>query len=513
MPAEPRSLKWLERIHDVSHRLLALPDLDELLPYILDAAVAVTEAERGFLVKVDERREEDRVRRDIDVVAARGFAREALAGASGNVSRTVVERVLGEGRGLVTSSEEGRELLDVPSVQDRHVLSIISVPLQLRGRLFGVLYLDHRFRPDAFSSDDLPILSTFAAQAALALETAELHAEKDSALRELEALRRGQALRSQQGEPVPLPTPAPRGFGELIGTSEVMQALYEEVERAARSGAPLLLLGESGAGKDAVAHEIHRRGREGFPFLRVNCGGQSDSLFATELFGHERGSFTGAHRARRGLFLQAERGSLVFDEVAELSPGIQARLLQVIEEGELRPIGSERATPFGCRVVATSQHDLRTLVDSGRFRRDLYFRLDVLRIVVPPLRERLDDLDALLAHFLSLEGCGHTLTAKARERLHAYAWPGNVRELRNEARRLATIRGPQVTLPDLSPEIRACEGLSQAPLQTGRTMADIEREAAVAALREAGGNKALAARKLGVPKTTFYRLIARHGLR
>ncbi|MGE0711122.1 MAG: sigma 54-interacting transcriptional regulator [Planctomycetota bacterium] len=518
-----REVTWLRRLRDLSHLLATERDATKLLPLILDAAIELTDAERGFLVRVGGSGGKTKIK----VEVARGFAKETLAGAQGKVSRTVVERALEQRRGVVTTSEEDQDIRNVSSVQARRVLSILCVPMLLRGQPVGVLYLDHRFDPNAFTTGDLPIVAAFADQAALALETAELgdvhraHEERlQATLEELEALRKAETERAQleQRDDLILPEHAPARFGGLIGSSPDMQRLYAEIERAARSDAPVLITGESGTGKELVAKEIHTRG-EHFrqPFLSENCAAISDGLLESELFGHKRGAFTGATADHPGLFVLAGKGTLFLDEVGDMSAVMQSKLLRVLQEGQVRPVGGERAVDVSCRVVAATHHDLRALAERGQFRLDLYYRLDVLRLQVPPLRTRPGDIPALLAHFLSAESEGRRkfdVSPKALELLVGYTWPGNVRELENEARRLSALGTYRLSARHLSEEIREGRGLARAEgTYSGKTLAEVEKEMVVEAMQAADGNKARAARALGIPKTTLYHLLDRYKLR
>lgn len=514
-----REVTWLRRLRDLSHLLATQDDVSVLLPMILDAAIELTDAERGFLVQV---KPSSKGGTKIKVAVARGFAKETLSGAQGKVSRTVVERVLEERRGVVTTSEEDRDIRMVSSVQARRVLSIASVPMMLRGNTTGVLYLDHRFDADAFTEADLPILAAFADPAALALETAELTeaqrtgaVQLDATRRELEELRRRAPDPSE--EVLVLPEHAPERFGHLIGSSKPMQILYAEIERASRSAAPVLIMGASGTGKELVAREIHARSEHrNQPLLSENCAAISDDILESELFGHKKGSFTGADADHAGLFVTAGRGTLFLDEVGDMSPRMQAKLLRVLQENQVRPVGGEAAIPIHCRVIAATHRDLRAMADRGEFRLDLYYRLDVLRLQVPPLSQRSEDIPALLAHFLRQESPRKKLdvSPKAVELLRGYAWPGNVRELENEARRLASLGTARLSNRHLSPEIREGRGLAGGKgTYTGKTLAEVEREMVVQALEASKGNKARAARALGIPKTTLYHLLDRYQLR
>lgn len=506
-----REILWLRRVRDVAQDLADETDLDVVLPRILDAAIEITEAERAYLVRITGKKSDGDY--SCKVVSARGFQRDAIEGRAGAVSRTVVERVLDTGEGLVTTREEDADVLDASSVQASRVLSIICVPLNLRGELCGVLYLDHRFRPEAFTEADLPILRTFADQAALGLETADLRADADrlnESLRELDALRAQAAERGEHNEAGGSEPRLPvTRFGKLVGDSVTMCALYEEIERAARSWDPVLLIGESGSGKGLVAAEVHARSElPRQPFLVQSCTAVSEDQLEAELFGR---SATGP---QQGALLRAERGTLVLRDVEDLSPALQGKLAGVLRDRALTTLGSSTRAPVACRIIAVSRQDLRARVADGTFREDLYYRLDVQRIAVPALRDRPNDLAGLVAHFvLTLGGSRLLFTDNAMSLLRGYSWPGNVRELGNEVRRLMNLDASEISARQLSDEVRAGRGLARGAGDTaGKTLGEVEREMILAAVADAKGNKARAARQLGIPRSTLYGLIQRHRL-
>jgi two-component system response regulator HydG len=311
-------------------------------------------------------------------------------------------------------------------------------------------------------------------------------------------------------------------YGDMVGKSEPMQALFALLERVAQVGSPALVLGETGTGKELVARALHQAGpRRGGPFVAVNCAAVPETLLESELFGHTRGAFTGATQARRGLFLDADGGTLLLDEIGELSPPLQARLLRVLESGELRPVGSDAVRTVDVRVVAATHRPLSDLVHSGEFREDLYFRLKVLPIAIPPLRERGDDIPLLAEHFL---GKARTRLPQARARafatdavaaLLAHPWPGNVRELEHLVERLvvttdketidgATVRA-MVELPvgGNQQPFGALAGLGTLP--TLPTLRDFEQRYIDHVLEKTGGNKTRAAEILGIDPSTLHR--------
>lgn len=503
-----RELLWLRKVRDFSHQIAEETNVSKLIAQVLDAAIEITGAERGFLVRHRALRPGGKPKFKIEV--ARGFDRATLQSPTGSVSRTVVKGVLEDGCGVVTTREEDAHLLDVPSVQERRVLSILCVPMRLRNEVRGVLYLDHRFHKDAFDEKDLEILGTFAVQSALALETAEARTRR---VEDAERLGKNQeelnAIRAQR---VASPTEAGSKsqllrYGALVGGSAAMRVVYERLDRMARTAAPVLILGESGTGKELVARELHARSdRRDERLLSFNCAAVNDTLLESELFGHRKGAFTGAEADRAGLFVQAGEGLLFLDEVGDMSAAMQAKLLRVLQEGCVRPVGADRSIPVTCRVVAATHRDLAALLEAGEFREDLYYRLDVLRIMLPPLRERREDVEHLFDHFVDEMKCRLRLSVKAAALVRGYHWPGNVRQLQNEVRRLAAMDHEEVRPEHLSAEI---QGASPVTAEK-KTLGQMEREMVEAALRDCDGNKAQAARQLGIPRSTLYHLIDRY---
>ena len=303
---------------------------------------------------------------------------------------------------------------------------------------------------------------------------------------------------------------APRG---LVGKSPALRKIAELVARVAPSASTVLVTGESGTGKERVAEAIHAASpRRGGPFVAINCAAIAESLVESELFGHERGAFTGASERRAGRFEQADGGTLFLDEVGELSPAVQARLLRVLETRRFERIGGARTVAVDVRIVAATHRDLEERVRSGAFREDLYYRLCVVRAHVPPLRDRPEDVVPLAEHFLASYGAaagrpGLALSAAAKEALEAHWWPGNVRELRNAIERAVVMSDAAVI------ELEDLELLSRgpAPAKSG-SIDDLERQAVIAALEASGGNKARAAQQLGIDRTTLYKKLRRYGL-
>ena len=313
----------------------------------------------------------------------------------------------------------------------------------------------------------------------------------------------------------PAPSPA-ASHTELTGNSAAIARLRAQVARLGKSDAPVLIWGESGSGKDVTAQAIHAHSRRaGGPFVPVNCGAMAPQLIQAELFGHLRGAFTGADRDKAGLIESAAGGTIFLDEIADLPRELQSNLLRFLQEKTIYRIGSTRSILVDTRVIAASNVNLKQAVAQGKFREDLYYRLNVLPVTVPPLRERRDDLPALTDHFFRLYAADKPrhlkgFSSAAQRAIASHDWPGNVRELINRIRRAMVLaEGRQITPADLelagADAAGAGDGLGQL-----RTAA--ERAAIGASLQRAGSNITLAARDLGVSRMTLYRLMSKHGL-
>jgi len=305
-----------------------------------------------------------------------------------------------------------------------------------------------------------------------------------------------------------------QGFGNIVGRAPEMEKLYRIIAKAAHSSHPVLILGESGTGKEMVARSIHFSGPfHDKPFIPVDCGSLVPTLIESELFGYVKGAFTGAVQSRDGLLAIAEGGTVFLDEVGELSVGLQAKLLRAIQEREIRPVGSTKRIVINVRILAATNRDLEQAVAQGTFRRDLYFRLNVLSLRIPALRERRQDIPLLTGHFLErlslASGQERTLSDDALKAMLAHDWPGNVRELENCLERAcAFTTGPVIQVGDLPSVIHGANG--SAPVGgDGSTkilpMVELEKQTILNTIAQLNGDKLLAARLLGIGKTTLYR--------
>ena len=335
-----------------------------------------------------------------------------------------------------------------------------------------------------------------------------------------DVVARALARRARAGEPRAAAFPAGRAAPDgLVGRSGGMLAVYKQIALACASDAPVLVTGETGTGKELVARAIHRHGpRSSRPFVPVNCGALPEGLLESELFGHLRGAFTGAVADKKGLFEEARGGTIFLDEIGEMSPALQVRLLRTLELGEVRPVGASRAMSVDVRVIAATHRDLERSAREGSFRQDLFYRLHVFAIHVPPLRERREDIPLLAAHFLAgLVSRGRdaaSLTPGAVAALAAYDWPGNVRELENTLERLAVeARGGTIDVADLPPAFRERKASLEEPLFTGLpTLDEMEKRYLRHVLAAVKGNRSRAAEALGIDRRTLYRMAERFGI-
>ncbi len=325
---------------------------------------------------------------------------------------------------------------------------------------------------------------------------------------------------------------SPQGLGNMIGRSPEMDKLYRILAKVAQSSHPVLILGESGVGKELVARSIHSNGPHADrPFVPVDCGSLVPTLMESELFGYVKGAFTGANRSKDGLLASAQGGTVFLDEIGELPLDLQAKLLRALQEKEVRPVGATHRIAINVRILAATNRDLAAMVEQGRFRKDLYYRLSVVNLRIPPLRERKQDIPLLAAHFLERmsreTGTAHTLSDDALRTLIEYEWPGNVRELEHSHRsRLHPFlrsgpppgrsADPAAELPPAeSPSSGGCRagsGGRRCWPGAGPPLAQLEKQAILETLRKLNGDKLLAARLLGIGKTTLYRKLKEYGI-
>ncbi|MBL8840353.1 MAG: sigma-54-dependent Fis family transcriptional regulator [Planctomycetes bacterium] len=512
----------VRRLLEINRALAAELDPARLYAKILDAAIELTGAERAFLVLCTSGGGEPAV------AASRNVDREEVRAAVSKVSRTVIHKVVDSGATQrIESALDDPALGPSESISGMRLVSILAVPLRVRGATVGCLYLDNRFQRGTFSDEHQQLMELFGDQAAVAVDNARLLAQNAAARRELEQLNGKlaekvavqevelQSMRDALGQR-PDATPPRHDYPELIGRSPAMLDLLRLLDVVVETDYPVLILGESGVGKEVVARAIHRLGRRREkPFIAENCAAIAENLLEAELFGYTKGAFTGADRDKLGLFEEANGGTLFLDEIGDMDLSMQRKLLRVLQEGEFRKVGGREAIKVDVRILSATNADLAKKLEEGTFREDLYFRLKVMCVRVPPLRERRGDIPALIDHFLA-EASKETgrppprITDEAKSVLVNYAWPGNVRELRNETLKLAVVS--QETI-----DARSLRGLGEGTRQNhlalaGRTLEELEKEAIRQALEVARGKRVEAARLLGLPRRTFYNRLKRYGL-
>jgi len=402
---------------------------------------------------------------------------------------------------------------------------VLAVPLLARGEPLGVVYLDDRIRRGAFGPREIEWARTIASLAALVLadardqvllrraarrakrasaEIAETLSLREAALdvaeRELSRVRGGRETRFP--------------YAGIIGESTSVRTMLKLVDRVTASDVPVLVMGESGSGKELVARAIHDNGaRKGNPFVGENCGAIPEPLLESALFGHVRGAFTGADRPRAGLFEVAHGGTLFLDEIGEMSLGMQTKLLRVLEDGQVRPVGGERSRKVDVRVIAATNKDLTEMVKQKAFREDLFYRLDIISIRVPSLRDRPDDIPLLVRHLLDKyapDGKAR-VTAAAMDRLSGFAWPGNVRQLQNEIRRAVVLSDGVIDEEHLSPEIAGEGGAAsrETGLNVRRRIDQLERNLVTEAMERTGHNQTQAAKLLGLSRFGLQKMMKR----
>ncbi|MBI4617554.1 MAG: sigma-54-dependent Fis family transcriptional regulator [Planctomycetes bacterium] len=421
-----RTSTALARLQEITAALVRERNWDGLLDRVLAAALELSGAERGFLV-IGRGAEERVLGKTLDG--------DSIPDAAARVSRGVLEEAIqSRRRVLVADAATAKPYSDRESITTRHLRSILCLPLLAGDETLGCLYLDHRHHEGVFAGPGLSVLASLADHAAAAIATARRVAEIERLNRELS---RDNRVLSRSLEEARAWTPGGDARHRIVGSSPLLADLREKIRRAAETDLPVLVTGESGAGKELVARALHAQGpRRDGPFIAENAAALSGSLLEAEIFGHEKGAFTGADESRPGLFEAAHGGILFLDEVGELPAPAQAKLLRVLEEKAVRRVGGTRETAVDVRVVAATNRDLEAMVREGRFREDLFYRLGVVVLRMPSLRERMEDLPELAEHFLRefavREGTPlKRLAPEALAELLARRWDGNVRELRN----------------------------------------------------------------------------------
>ena len=469
----------------IAFELANQPDVISVANRALEGLLEATHVSAGAVLLVPRDFQGAASGSDLEVIASRTIDDVKYH----RVSSFLATMVMREGEAVLARNVEGDSRLGSRDSQGEiHATSVLCSPIRQNGRVVGLIHLYSTRSEIVPDPDDLEFSLAVADNVALALKT--LGRQQDLADNLNVTQGEVKQLRKQLG-----------AASELVGSSPLMYQVQQEVSRAAPSRATVLIRGESGVGKELVARAVHYASpRKKGPFVCLNCAALSETLLESELFGHERGAFTGATDRKIGKFEAADKGTLMLDEIGEMSSTIQAKFLRVLEGHPFERVGGSRAIKVDVRVIAATNRDLEKAVSEGSFRRDLYFRLHVVEIVVPPLRKRPEDIIELAEHFLRsyIEETGRRIlgfTAEAREQLLQYRWPGNVRELRNVVERAVVLaRDDYVDTGDLNLTHLATVGDSAAippllHLYEPLTLAEVERRHILATLRQTGWNK------------------------
>ncbi len=502
-----QEVEALRKLLDVGRELSSILDLDSLLDAVLDSAVDLTSASRGLLLL----REGER----LNVARGRGASRESLDADTIRISETLARQCMEEDRVVPYDNiSQLPELRDVRSIKALELYAALCVPLRERGQVTGVLYLDSNAPGLRTASREIAMLEAFASHAAVALANARMHRHLEDA--RILLTRENEGLRAEVRELA--------GFANMLGASPAMRDLFDKIRLVKDTEIPVLLLGESGTGKELVARALHYEGvRKSGPFVPVNCAGLAEGVLDSLMFGHRKGAFTGAVTDSPGLVEQADGGTLFLDEVGDMPVTLQTKLLRFVESGEFRRVGETAERTAAIRLIGATNRDIAAMVSTGEFREDLYFRLSDVRLILPPLRDREEDLPLLIEHFFEeARGLVHRriegISVRARRFLLRYHWPGNVRQLRR------VIQGACALVPDggvldeehLQMHFPKSETL-ELPRLAGRSlqevMAEFEKGFLERGLRETDWNITRTARALGISRQHLHNRIRMYGLR
>ena len=506
-PSRARATNDLDRLQHLiqaSRAVTSTLDLNELLVRIVDAVVRIAAADRGFLMLM---RDDGKLRFEV----ARNRDETTLPPEEFQISWGIAEEAAHRRETVWVPDAVGSSLFqDRKSVRELSLRTVVAFPIQSAGRILGVLYIDSHSIAHEFTPEDIALLEGVAAVVAVGLENARLHEELKDSKNRLEI--ENQNLRRALKEDV--------RYGLLIGKSPRMQRVIELMEKVIPTQVSVLVNGETGTGKELVARAVHQNGpRKERNFIAVNCGALPENLLESELFGYKKGAFTGANEDRVGLFEAADHGTIFLDEVGEMPAALQVKLLRVLQDSQIRRVGDTVSRKVDIRLIAATNRDLKTEVEAGRFRQDLFYRLNVVPVELPPLRERGEDILLLSQHFLDLQSKQQEkpirgLSSEARELLLRYPWPGNVRELENAMARAVALADENAVLEPHLFGLGATVARRWDGQHTLRETLDaVEAETVREALRQCDSNVSRAARALGVSRQHLHNRMNFHGIR
>jgi Nif-specific regulatory protein len=513
MQAGVSSTEQLSLLLELNRAFSALMELEDLLPFIMTKTNEVFAAESCALLLLDQERQELFFPVTSDVSPERAERLKALRFPA---DKGVAGWVLQHGQPTLVGdvNHDARFYSGVDRQSGAQTRELLCAPLRTRHGTVGVIELRNK-RQGAFTQEDLAFLDALAGSVAIAIENARLYQQvrhSEAQLKEEVATLQRERTHQQR-------------FAEIIGNGAAMGKVFTLMESAIVSPITVLLQGETGTGKESIARAIHYSGpRKEKPFIAVNCGALTETLLESELFGYKKGAFTGATTDQQGLFEAANGGTILLDEIGETTPALQVKLLRVLQEGEIRRVGETHPRRIDVRVLSATNRDLIQEVQHKRFREDLYYRLSVFPITVPPLRERREDIPLLVTHFLrrsndKLDKHLRGITHETIELLVQYAWPGNVRELENEIERAVALtpEAETITPTYLSERIMAQKAVRVSlPAEAGslkQARLTFEREYVAEVLRQHHGNAVQAAKALGISRQMLQTKIKEYGLR
>jgi Nif-specific regulatory protein len=510
----------LSALYAAQKRIGSGNDLDQVLIEVADAVLGLvhTATHVTIVLRDDDQSDASTTAAFVPVMTRVRMAGGASGPPSGPVpiTRAVYRRVVKE-RAAVLAADAPEDVGHTESIMGASIRSTIGVPLWRGEEIIGVLQADNRNAPGMLNASDVELLLVLASNASLAVANARLI--KRLVLAEDRLQKENSFLKGREEKR--------RGGGsqvEIIGKSEAMRKVIDHLDKVVDTRVTVLIEGETGTGKELIAAAVHYRSRRRDKlFVAQNCAALAESLLESELFGHKKGSFTGAVDEKKGLFEIADGGTLFLDEITETPMSLQSKLLRALQEGEIRPVGATAPKHVNVRIVAATNRNLEEEVARGRFREDLYYRLKVFPIRLPPLRERRDDIPLIAAHFLKryCDEIGKPIggfSQQAMELMTAYNWPGNVRELQNEVQRLVIQcdAGSFATPELLSPRIRQVEGLvGRAGVAKGtlkEMMDSVEKFFLIESLREHGNNKTNSAKTLGITREGLHKKLRQFGI-
>lgn len=495
------------RLARLAFELAQASDIEAVAKIALEGLFAGTPVDGGAILLSPDDSDKETIATDLQVVASRSDGKKQYY----RVSPFLVSTALRDGEAVLARNVMGDSTLARRDSQGKiHATSVICAPIRCDGNPVGVLHLYSSIEDRVIEPDDLEFTLAVADTLGVALSNLRGREKLSESLVKFrdENLQLREQLQVQS---------------EIVGSSAVARRLDEQIARIAPSNATVLIRGESGVGKELVARAVHFSSRrKDQTFICLNCAALSESLLESELFGHEKGAFTGATERKMGKFEAADQGTLMLDEIGEMSPAVQAKFLRVLEGHPFERVGGSKAVQVDVRVIAATNRNLEKDVTTGRFRRDLFFRLHVLEIIVPPLRKRPDDIPELALYFLKKFNVGGVrkilgLTPEAMEQMHRYRWPGNVRELKNVIERACALADSDyIDAHDLMLTKLATTGdTSEMEIGGGykpESLSEVERRHILATLSATHWNKSQAAQILGIERSTLDRKIRRHDL-